>query len=199
MGQLPSFYRLKDEDFHGKPYLTPNPQMAMQWRALLKSLGDKPKIGIAWTGGIPKTGQKRRTVTLDTFGPLFKNFDADWVNLQYKEIETKDAEDKYGVKIHDWHWGNRIFDYDQTVALISELDLVISVCTTVVHAAGAVGKECWCLVPRVPMWRYLESGDWFPWAKSVSLYRQKGSEWPIGILLGKLRDKFGDQHLRKAA
>lgn len=193
IGQLPEHYRLKDADFNGGAYLTPNPQMAMQWRVLLDSLGDKPKIGITWTGGLPHTGQKRRSVTLDTYGPLFKSFDAEWVSLQYKEPEVEAAEEKYGVKIHDWDWGNRVADYDQTVALISQLDLVISVCTTVVHAAGGLGKECWCLVPAYPMWRYLDSGEWFPWAKSVSLYRQKGREWPIGILLGKLRDKFGDR------
>lgn len=193
LGELPAFYRLKDSDFKGEPYLTPNPQMAMQWRALLNSLGDKPKIGITWSGGLPHTGQKRRSVTLDTYGPLFKSFDAEWISLQYKEPEVSEAEYKYGIKIHDWEWGTRVFDYDQTVALISELDLVISVCTTVVHAAGGLGKECWCLVPSVPMWRYLKEGEWFPWGKSVSLHRQKGREWPIGLLLGKLRDKFGDR------
>lgn len=198
MGELAQFYRKKDSDFTGEPYLKPNPQMAMQWRTLLDSLGDKPKIGITWTGGLPHTGQKRRSVTLDTYGTLFKSFDAEWVSLQYKEPELGDAEQKYGIKIHDWDWGTRVFDYDQTVALISELDLVISVCTTVVHAAGALGKECWCLVPAYPMWRYRAEGGDFPWAKSVSLYRQKGREWPTGILLGKLRDRFGDR-LRKAA
>jgi hypothetical protein len=171
--------------------------MAMQWRVLLDSLGDKPKIGISWTGGLPHTGQRRRSVTLDTYGPLFKSFDADWVSLQYKEPEVASAESKYGVKIHDWDWGTRVFDYDQTVALISQLDLVISVCTTVVHAAGGLGKECWCLVPAHPMWRYLREGEWFPWARSVKLYRQKGREWPTGILLGQLKDKFGDRPRHK--
>lgn len=190
LGQLPYFYRKKDEDFSGNPYLIPNPQMRLQWKALLESLGTKPKIGIAWTGGIPKTGQKRRTVGLDTFGPLFNAIDAEWVSLQYKDTDgIKGAEEKYGVKIHDWHWGNRDWDYDQTVALISELDLVISVCTSVVHVAGGLGKECWCLVPHFPMWRYLNEGDWFPWAKSVKLFRQKGNEWPIDVLLAKLKDK----------
>jgi hypothetical protein len=193
MGQLAEFYRNKDSDFTGEPYLKPNPQMAMQWRVLLDSLGNKPKIGIAWTGGLIHTGMKKRSVTLDTFAPLFKGFDADWVSLQYKEPEVSSAEAKYGVKIHDWDWGTRVFDYDQTCALISELDLVISVCTTVVHAAGGLGKECWCLVPHQNMWRYLKDGSWFPWAKSVTLYRQKGREWPMHILLGKLKDKFGDR------
>lgn len=191
MGELPRYYRNKDSDFHGNAYLTPRPDMALQWKTLLDSLGSKPKIGIAWTGGIPKTGQKRRTVTLDTYAPLFKAIDADWVSLQYKDPEgVEEAQEKYGVKIHDWDWGTRVKDYDQTVALISQLDLVISVCTSVIHAAGGLGKETWCLVPEVPMWRYLREGSWFPWARSVTLYRQKGREWPMHILAGKLRDKF---------
>ena len=198
MGALPGFYRLKDSDFHGKPYLTPNPLMSMGWKAILRALGPKPKIGITWTGGIPKTGQYRRSVTLDTYAPLFRGFDAEWISLQYKDADIASAESKYGVKIHDFDWGSRYYDYDQTCALISELDLVISVCTTVVHASGGLGKECWNLVPEVPMWRYLaaspnynpQEGDWFPWGSSVRMFRQKGKEWPIGILLGKLKDKW---------
>jgi len=190
MGRLPMIYRNKDEDFHGEPYLVPDPEKVVQWKALLESLGPKPRIGISWTGGLPHTGQKRRSVTLDTYAPLFKAVDAHWISLQYKEPEVGKAEDKYGIKIHDWDWGTRTFDYDQTVALISQLDLVISVCTTVVHAAGGLGKETWCLVPEHPLWRYMDEGEWFPWAKSVTLYRQKGREWPIHLLAGKLKDKF---------
>lgn len=198
IGALPGFYRLKDSDFHGKSYLTPNPVMQRAWKAILDGLGPKPKIGITWTGGIPKTGQHRRSVTLDTYGPLFKAIDADWVSLQYKDTDgIPAAESKYGVKIHEWDWGVKYYDYDQTVALISQLDLVISVCTTVVHAAGAIGKECWNLVPEVPMWRYLSEGSWFPWASSVTMYRQKGREWPTGILLGQLKDKWPNAVLNK--
>lgn len=64
LGQLPFFYRNKDEDFHGKSYLIPRPEMTAQWRTLLDSLPTKPNIGIAWTGGIPKTGQHRRTAQM---------------------------------------------------------------------------------------------------------------------------------------
>lgn len=192
IGELPAFYRLKDADFHGRPYLVPSPDIAAQWRTMLDRLGNKPKIGITWTGGIPKTGQARRSISLDTYAPLFKGFDADWISLQYKEPDVEAAEQKYGVKIHDWEWGTRMADYDHTVALVSQLDLVISVCTAVVDAAGAVGKECWCLVPEVPIWKHLSEGSWFPWASSVKLYRQKGREWPIHLLLGQLKDKYPD-------
>lgn len=194
LGELPKFYRNKDSDFHGRPYLIPRPDMALQWKSILDCFGDKPKIGISWTGGIPKTGAYRRSVTLDTFAPLFKGIDAEWVSLQYKDIEgIKQAEEKYGVKIHDWEWGTRYWDYDQTVALISQLDLVISVCTTVVHASGGLGKECWCLVPEVPMWRYLDTGESFPWASSVKLWRQKKKQWPIIPMLTALKEKWPDR------
>jgi hypothetical protein len=193
LGALPQFYRNEDKDFPPTPYLTPRPDMVLQWKTLLESLGNKPKIGIAWTGGIPRTGQYKRSVSLDTLGPLFKGFDADWISLQYKEPEVEFAEHKYNIKIHDWDWGTRVWDYDQTVALISQLDLVISVCTTVVHAAGALGKECWCLVQDPPLWRFFRNEDTFIWTPSVKLYRQKGSEWPIYTLLGALKDKYGNR------
>ena len=193
MGQLAEFYRNKDSDFPGTAYLKPNPEMTMQWRVLLDSLGSRPKIGISWTGGLIHTGQRKRSVTLDTFAPLFKSLDVDWVSLQYKESDVKEAEQKYGVKIHDWDWGTRVYDYDQTAALVSELDLVISVTTAVVDLAAGLGKECYCLVPSQPIWRHMEKGDDFLWGKSVKLKRQQGKEWPIHLLLGELRDRGWDK------
>lgn len=193
VGALPQFYRNKDEDFPGKPYLIPNPEMNVQWRALLDSLGNKPKIGIAWTGGRPHTYRSRRSLSLESLLPLFK-FDADWISLQYKDSEEiKPFCEKHGVKIHHWPWGVETYDYDQTISLISQLDLVISVTTTAVHAAGAIGKECWCLVPEKVMWRYGVKGSKFHWADSVTLFRQKGKDWPVYELLGKLKDKFASR------
>lgn len=194
LGELPEFYRNKDADFPGTPYLKPNPEIALQWRALLQSLGPRPKVGISWSGGLLHTGQRKRSVTLDTLSPLFRELDVDWVSLQYKEPDVSAAETKYGVKIHDWEWGTRVYDYDHTVALISELDVVISVCTTVIHAAGGLGKETYCLVPVGPLWRYMDSGETYPWAKSVKLMRQKGKEWPVINLLGELRDRGWAKH-----
>jgi tetratricopeptide (TPR) repeat protein len=193
LGQLPEFYRQNDSDFPGTPYLVPNPQMALQWRALLDSLGPKPKIGITWTGGLPHTGQRKRSVKIETYRLLFDAFDADWISLQYKDHDVKEAEERFGIKLHDWEWGTRFHDYDQTVALVSQLDLVISVCTAVVDVCAGLGKDCWTLVPAQPYWRHLHEGEWFPWGSSVSLHRQKGREWPIGVFLTKLREKFGNR------
>lgn len=192
IGQLAQIYRNKDSDFHGKPYLVPNPQMVTQWRALLDSLGPKPKIGISWTGGLDHTGMKKRSITLDTYAPLFKEFDAEWISLQYKDADTS-AAGKYGVKIHDWEWGTRVYDYDQTAALVSQLDAVVSVTTTVVQLCAGLGVPCFCLVPSRPIWRYGTEGSDFLWGKSVKLFRQSG-EWPITSILRELHDRFGHKH-----
>lgn len=192
MGQLPQFYRNSDDAFPGTPYLTPNPQMTVQWRALFDSLGRELKVGISWTGGRAHTGQKRRSVTLDTLLPILRQ-KAHFISLQYtdpgEEIDEFHAKHPE-IKIHHWPHGVQMYDYDATLALIAELDLVISVTTTAVHAAGALGKECWCLVPEKVMWRYAKEGSSFPWAKSVTLYRQKGREWPMHLLAGMLKDRI---------
>ena len=58
------------------------------------------------------------------------------------------------------------------------MDLVITVCTTVHHVAGALGIPCWTMVPAQPAWRYQIKGDKTPWYKSVRLFRQKkGESW----------------------
>jgi hypothetical protein len=125
------------------------------------------KIGLAWSGGLKNTGKKERCVDLETFAPLF-DLPHTFVSLEYNEPDLKG----YPVK----HWSRAVdksADYDETLALINELDLVISVTTTAVHAAGALGKECWCLVPKNPSFRFHLSGE-MPWHKSVKLIRQIG-------------------------
>jgi hypothetical protein len=66
-------------------------------------------------------------------------------------------------------------DYDDTAALIAELDLVITVQQSAVHIAGGLGVPTWVMVPEAPLWRYGLSGTDFPWAASVKLYRQRGA------------------------
>ena len=181
VGALPQFYRKKDEDFPGTAYLKPNPVMQLQWRALLDSLGPRMKVGIAWNAGRKHTYSSVRSIPLETLSPLFE-LDCDWISLEY---QTPQGHEKYGI--HHWPWGVEAYDYDQTAALVSELDLVISVTTAVHHLTGALGKECWVLVPKQAMWQ--QNREVFHWAKSVQLFKQKGS-WPIQELVEKLSSRL---------
>jgi hypothetical protein len=165
IGQLPYFYRKKESDFPGKPYLKPCDEYAKQWEAVL---GEKPRIGIAWRGGTKGTREKYRSTGVDSFEPLL-DLDAEFVNLEYKEVDQAEM-DEYGIK----NWPRAVLrgcDLENTLALISRLDCVVTVCTTVVYLAGAMGVPCYVMVPDYCGYRYHNKGSTFPWYKSVKLFR----------------------------
>lgn len=170
IGQLPRFYRNCEASFPGSPYLNPDPEQSIQWRALFDTFKGK-KVGIAWSGGLPNTGMKKRTLSPDDFEPIFNDHDT-FISLEYKPVE-KEIIDKYGIKSYPRATakGGSI---DDLAAMISQLDYVVTACTTVVYIAGAMGVPCYVMVPDKPGYRYHTEGD-FPWYNSVILVRQKGT------------------------
>jgi ADP-heptose:LPS heptosyltransferase len=138
----------------------------------------RPKIGLAWTGGLPNTGRTRRSLTLDNLAPLIAEFpQADFVSLQYM-----DAPEAAAAGVHHFPFATQTKDYMDTAALVAELDLVITVQTAVVHLAGALGKACHVIVSNRPVWRYGAEGAAMPWYSSVVLHRQPaGGTWQVPI------------------
>jgi len=187
---LQCFYRTDVSQFTGKPFMIPDPHRVTQWRALLASLGDKPKVGIAWTGGTLKTQSVERSATLEALLPLLKE-DVTWISLEYRDCsaEITALEQNHGIKMHDFPWGTQTEDYDDTAALVSELDLVISVPTSVVHLAGGLGVKCWCITQENPSFMFGLKGRSMPYYQSVELFRRKGKGWDIGKeLKGRLNE-----------
>ena len=176
MGSLPGFYRNAVEDFPGTPYLTPDPERCTQWRALLDSLGTKLKVGIAWTGGMNRTGTIRRSLDVEELLPILRQ-DATFISLQYVDCpEIEAVEERHGVRIHHWPHATQTKDVDDQAALMSQLDLVITVQQTAVHIGGGLGVPTWAMIPKAPLWRYGLTGDSMPWYKCVKLYRQR-ADW----------------------
>lgn len=173
MGSLPGFFRNRWEEFpRHAGYLRAAPERIAYWRARLDALGPGPKIGLSWRGGVPATRRHLRSLGLAEFLPLLR-LPAKFVSLQYgnctDDLDTLRRD--HGVLLP--HWQDAIEDYDETAALVCALDLVISVCTAVIHLAGALGKPVWILVPAVAEWRYLDEGEKLPWYPSARLFRQK--------------------------
>lgn len=164
-GQLMEFYRNRKEDFPGTPYLIPDPEKRKWWRAILDQYPGK-KIGITWNGGDTYTGHKKRSVELEELLRL-RGKDT-FVSLEYK--------DPGECGILNFHKQLDPKNYDDTAALVSELDYVISVTTAIVDLCGAIGKRCDVLVPLIPHWRYGLTGDTMPWYNSVRLFRQLPNE-----------------------
>lgn len=202
LASLTKFYRKTDDSFPGTPFIVADPERRLQWRALLDSLGPKLKVGISWKGGLNATGKKYRSISLDSLEPVLRQ-DATFVSLQYRDPTEEIAEfyDKSGVKIHHWARAAEARDYDETAALVAELDCVISVTTSVIHLSGGLGKECLVLTPSLPTWRYGLEGN-LPWYNSVELIRQKDKSWldPIHEAAYRLRNRInGGQLLCKSS
>lgn len=178
IGSLAHKYRRSPESFPGTPFLVADPERRAQWRVLLDRLPGL-KIGLAWTGGLPNTFKDRRSLSLETLAPILKTPGCAFVSLQYRDPteEIAAVAARHGVKVTHWARAAQAIDYDEVAALVAELDLVICVTTAAVDCAGALGKDCWVMVPSKPHWRYGLSGDKKVWYDSVRLYRQRGTDW----------------------
>lgn len=154
-----------------KGYLQADPARVEVARRRLATLGPGLKVGLSWRGGLEHTGSARRSVTLPQLAPLTTLAGCQFVNLQYNT--THDERRLLESGQHNIvHWQDMLDDYEKTAALVKALDLVISVCTAVIHLGGALGQPVWVLVPRGAEWRYGTEGERMLWYPSVRLIRQ---------------------------
>lgn len=193
-GSIPRFLRRGLGDFpRHTGYLEADPARVALWRERLSRLGPGLKVGVSWAGGVRKTRRALRSLPLDQWLPIFQAPGARFVSLQYTAdagAATSAFRDRYGMAIE--HWAEAIEDYEETAALVSALDLVVSVCTAVIHLGGALGRPVWVMAPYSPEWRYGFSGDTMPWYPSVRIFRQPAfGEWEpvtvsVAAALGRL-------------
>lgn len=191
---LPRYLRNSLRDFPDhQGYLRADPERIALWRERLAGLGDGLKVGISWRGGTVHTFTGKRTLSLDVLLPVLSVPGVQWVNLQYGQRADEIAafHGAQGIPIADWPEAVD-GDYDETAALVSALDLVISVCTSIVHLTGALGRPVWVMAPYVPEWRYGLHGETLPWYPAARVYRQTapGSWDPVIASVEKgLREK----------
>jgi hypothetical protein len=149
-------------------YLAAPVQPSMAWQARLAAT-PRPRIGLTWSGRAGHERDRERSIGLRAFLPLLET-GAAIVSLQ-KEMRAEDAiilKDRGDIL----NAGEELADFSDTAALMSQLDLVISVDTSVAHLAGALGKPVWILVTHVPDWRWLLERDDSPWYPTARLFRQ---------------------------
>lgn len=165
MADLAQFYRHTKDDFPGTPFLVADPVRSKQWEDTLKG----NKIGIAFRGGNKYTNRAGRTIPLETFDPLLQY--GDLVSLEYSPFDYGD----YPIEVYEW--ATMSDDYDNVAALISQLDYVVTTCTSVVHLAGGLGIPCYVLRNKFYSWRYAHD---MPWYDSVEVIHCDG-DWEAGI------------------
>jgi ADP-heptose:LPS heptosyltransferase len=151
------------------PYVRVPPDRVPKWQARLgesRSL----RVGIAWAGSASHINNRNRSVALSRFAALFSASNVEFVTLQ-KELGPGEAAT---LRRHSnvTAVGQELTDFADTAALISLLDLVVSVDTSVVHLAGAIGRPFWLLVPFAPDFRWLLEREDSPWYPTARLFRQ---------------------------
>lgn len=174
IGSLGRFYRQSIDKFPGTPYLTPTAEAELHWNEILSALPPGPRIGISWVGGHKKTRIEVRSVTLESLLPVLSQ-NAQFISLQYtpQEDEIEAFQKAHpGIKIHHFPDATYSSIYDDTAGLVANLDLVITVCTSVVHLAGSMGVPTWVITPSRPAWRYRLDLDTMPWYANTVLFRQ---------------------------
>lgn len=165
MSSMMRFRRRTKESFPRTPYLKPHPEKKLMWQALLDSVSNKPKVGIAWTGGRPAAvAFNGRNITPEQLGPIL-SLPYTFVSLEYREGEQIPG-------VLDWPWGTRTKDYDDTAALVSCLDAIVCVPTTAYHLAGGLGVKAFVIVHDKPHFHEGTKDTESPWWGSVEFIRR---------------------------
>jgi hypothetical protein len=152
------------------PYLKPDKALVEAWRDKLATHKGRLKVGLAWAGNPANKLNRFRTMPLSTLSSLAGIENICFFSLQKGEGAEQAKNPPKGMKLVDLT--DELKDFADTAALISNLDMVISVDTVVVHLAGALAKPVWTMLPFVPDWRWLLNRDDSPWYPTMRLFRQ---------------------------
>ncbi len=155
------------------PYLRPAPRLVEDWGQALTALRGL-RVGIAWQGNPKMPGDRFRSIPLKHFECLADVNGVCLVSLQKKNEQLTSWSGR--TLIVDLSKG--LVDFADTAAVMRNLDLVISSCTSICHLAGALGVPVWTALQFVPDWRWQTDRLDSPWYPTMRLFRQpRPGDW----------------------
>lgn len=172
-------------------YLSADPARVEHWRQRLADL-PRPLVGLVWAGRPTHTNDARRSLALSDLAPLAQE-GITFVALQKGPASAQAATPPEGMALVSL--SDEIRDFDDTAAILSVLDVLVSIDSSPVHLAGALGRPAWVMLPFMPDWRWLLERSDSPWYPSLRLFRQQApDQWgpvlqALGTALAQLRDE----------
>ena len=138
------------------------------------------RVAIAWAGRPTHNNDHQRTITLETLAPLFEVPGIALISVQKGPAVAQIAGYTGAAPLIDLD--AQIVDFEDTIAVLDAVDLVISVDTSVAHFAGALGRPAWVMVPFAPDWRWMVGRTDTPWYPSLRLFRHpQPKRWDIVV------------------
>lgn len=180
------------------PYLKPDPEKVGYWKNLLGAKSH-PRVGLVWSGGFrPNQPElwdvnERRNIPLHKLAPL------NLPNIDFYSLQKGEEAQAMLTSLKSSGWNgpelidhtDRLTDYSDTAAFIENLDLIISVDTSVAHMAGALGKPVWILNRFDTDWRWFLDRTDSPWYPSATIFNQSNPEdWDT--VVENVREKLGE-------
>jgi len=164
-------------------YLAPKGAHIRRWARRLEAV-PSPRVGICWQGRPTHPNDRYRSVGMQTL------IDHLPPHAGYVSLQIGAGEIAPGIHVFD----RQIADFADTACLVANLDLVITVDTSIAHLAGAVGIETWVALPYVADWRWRQHGEGSAWYPSLRLFRQSDpADWQPVLA------RMGDELLAKLA
>lgn len=170
--------------------IAPSSALVQAWQDRLGPR-TRPRVGIVWSGNPQQGDDPYRSIPLRTLLPTLHP-GVEWVSLQ-QEVRPWDQEAMRTGQAGPQpmrHVGQELRTLDDTAALCAHMDLVVSVCTSVAHLAGSMGKPLWLLAAHTADWRWLIARDDSPWYPQARLWRQpRPGDWDS--VLAQVHDAIG--------
>ena len=158
----------------GLSYLKANKELAFKLSSVINN-ENILNVGIVWAGNSNHTNDKNRSCSLENFEKILELERVRYFSLQKGEALNQLRQQKLPVIDLD---SKGLETFAHTAAIIENLDLIISVDTSVAHLAGAMGKHVWLLLPFLPDWRWMLNRNDTPWYPTMKLFRQKtAGDW----------------------
>jgi tetratricopeptide (TPR) repeat protein len=181
LGSLPLAFKTEASTVPAEiPYLQADAEHIAKWQPIVEALPGK-RIALAWSGHARHPNDRNRSIDLKLIEPLFALEGISFISIQ-RELREGDAA-LLAQHNNITHVGDKLTDMADTAAIATLADLTIAVDTSVVHLAGAMGREVWVLLPFSPDWRWTLTSKRTPWYPQARLFRQPmPNDWPSVIV-----------------
>jgi tetratricopeptide (TPR) repeat protein len=186
--RLPVIFDATPQSIPTAPYLHADPARRARYRPQLE-VGDRLRVGLVWSGNPRYPRDDIRSCGLTALEPVAAVAGVAWYALQ--QGAARDERPRNGMELIPIN--TAVHDFADTAAIVSELDLTITVDTSVAHLAGALGREAWVMLPKICDWRWLLAGERSAWYPTLRLFRQTAAgDWTpvVAALAAALRARI---------